>query len=982
MASAGIVYFDAIWLNIVSEPTVAIYRWMGLNVTDNKMLPVGNVGITSYINGTDITAYYLGQSGVASAPSQAILNYLGKTETNFNWTGMDGFVKIPLLSDVLNSSNVWNGKAFDYNLVFVYLNSGGLNVLNNSAGISTLFLHYPNTVANSYTSNVTFQALYALPELYPPFLVSNLNPSVGDLVDLTVNVTNSGVATAYDTLVRFSDLTTGTIIEDRTIASIAPGDYSNIKVQWTASYPVGDHVLNVTVNPLEAISELHLGNNWNQTTVTVLGVPDLIITSNHIIVDPTSPVANSTVSIRADIMNGGDNMDQSAVVSFYDVFKNVRTLIGNFTLPAIRSGQTGVAIMTWNNMLPGDHNITVVIDEENAFLEAYKGNNQAGKVVHVLDYPDLVATNLQFKLTSSGSVVTQVFIGESVTLTATVMNAGESKATNFMVRFWLGTTSTGIVIGNVFVPSLESGVTADIRTSWIANVLQDSLHNQSRMITVEVNPFTQGNDTPIKETYYGNNIIANSVLVIDNRADIWYPTGVSVKPSGSTNSTSSAVLGQSIDITFTMANQGMKPANGAILNIYVKDSDNFKTLLMTTTKDLMGGGSVQVSFPWVVNVTAGVYSLVVEVNSMHVIEESNYTNNIDARNFTVNVPNPLIVISAGGRTEFQPGESIYVYGEITNADGNYALANQSITIRLLDAGGLPVGQPVPTKTDSNGAYSGYVFVPTDRAGSHSVSVTLNTGAVYSSALPINIVEIFKPQSIPFWIFILIAVIVIAVIIIFSVYLYKYGLGKMVECGECGALIPESSKRCPRCATEFETDTAKCSECGTWIPAKSKECPECGAKFMTEPVEEISEDDYMASMRRQYEEYVNGFREQAKAALGKKYSEEKFMDWLKTEPAYMPFEVWVAKQEADRKVGSMTCPSCGTLNPKGATICSKCGTVFDKVSDMTPAGDAGEQKPFRKIVKRSSDRKVVSKKVAQEPAEQFVEQAPPEEPKKE
>ncbi|MGD0817657.1 MAG: CARDB domain-containing protein, partial [Methanomassiliicoccales archaeon] len=669
--------------------------------------------------------------------------------------------------------------------------------------------------------------------------------------------------------------------------------------------------------------------------------------------------------------------------SFYDVFHGLKVFIGNFTLPAIRSGQTGVAFMTWQNMLPGDHNITVVIDEQNILLEASKSNNKAGVIVKVLDYPDLVATNLQFKLTSSGTVVTQVFIGDSVTLSATVMNTGESVASDFLVRYWLGTTSTGTKIGDVVVPSLASGATADIQISWIATVTQGSGRNQSRMITVEVNPFTHGNDTPIMETNYNNNIVSNSILVVDNRADLWFPTGVSVKPSGGTNTTTQAVQGQTIDISFTMANQGLKPANGAVLSIYVRDSDNFTLHLMTTTKDLAGGASVPVTFPWVVNVTAGVYTLVVEMNSRHVIEESNYTNNIDSRNFTINLPNPLIVINLGTKTDFQPGESIYVFGAITNSDGNYALANQSVTIRLLDAGGLLVGQPVPATTDSNGAYSGYVFVPTDRSGQHSISVTLNTGLTYTQSKAINIVEIFKPQSVPLWIFILIAVIVLAIILFFSVYLYKYGLGKMVECGQCGSLIPESSKRCPRCGTEFETETAKCSECGTWIPAKSKECPECGARFMTEPVEEVSEDDYMASMRRQYEEYINGFRDQAKAALGKKYSEEKFMDWLKTEPAYMTFEVWVAKQEEDRKFGSLACPVCGTLNPKGAPICSKCGTVFDRVPETTQTGEAGEHKPFRKIVKRSSDRKMVPKKVVKDNPDQTEQtESAPEEHKNE
>ena len=64
------------------------------------------------------------------------------------------------------------------------------------------------------------------------------------------------------------------------------------------------------------------------------------------------------------------------------------------------------------------------------------------------------------------------------------------------------------------------------------------------------------------------------------------------------------------------------------------------------------------------------------------------------------------------------------------------------------------------------------------------------------------------------------ILVSAVIIAFSAYLYKYGLGRMVECGECAALIPEASKRCPKCGVQFEPGTAKCSECSAWIPSNS------------------------------------------------------------------------------------------------------------------------------------------------------------------
>jgi len=208
-------------------------------------------------------------------------------------------------------------------------------------------------------------------------------------------------------------------------------------------------------------------------------------------------------------------------------------------------------------------------------------------------------------------------------------------------------------------------------------------------------------------------------------------------------------------------------------------------------------------------------------------------------------------------------------------------------------------------------------------------------------------------------------------------MYRTGLGRMVECGECGALIPESAKKCPKCGTVFETGTAKCSQCGAWIPAAATECPECGAKFVTEPMAE-EEDEYIKGMRRHYDAYVDNFREQGKAALGKKYNETRFLEWYKKQPSYISFERWLSQEEEKRKTATaFACPVCGTLNPRGSTICNKCGTVFGGQAGAAEPAEAAavEQKPIRRIVRRPAEKKVVQKK----PEEQVPpEQKPPEE----
>ncbi len=79
--------------------------------------------------------------------------------------------------------------------------------------------------------------------------------------------------------------------------------------------------------------------------------------------------------------------------------------------------------------------------------------------------------------------------------------------------------------------------------------------------------------------------------------------------------------------------------------------------------------------------------------------------------------------------------------------------------------------------------------------------------------------------------VLIAV-VVAVLVVAAVMaqMYLSSRGKVVECGECGTIVPENAKVCPRCGAEFETEVAKCSECGSWIPSKVDNCPYCGTEF--------------------------------------------------------------------------------------------------------------------------------------------------------
>jgi ribosomal protein L40E len=148
------------------------------------------------------------------------------------------------------------------------------------------------------------------------------------------------------------------------------------------------------------------------------------------------------------------------------------------------------------------------------------------------------------------------------------------------------------------------------------------------------------------------------------------------------------------------------------------------------------------------------------------------------------------------------------------------------------------------------------------------------------------------------------------------------------------------------------------------------------------------------MRKEYDEMVSKYRELAKAELGKKFSDKKFEEWWIAQPTYISFDDWLAKEEEKRKEGPIACPVCGTLNPKEATVCSKCGTVFGAakvtqsagptppsppsagaepapslvVSQTQPPVEPGQQPQAapKMVIRRPIDRKVVPKKIIKTP----------------
>ncbi|MCG7840785.1 MAG: hypothetical protein MIO87_02620, partial [Methanomassiliicoccales archaeon] len=666
-------------------------------------------------------------------------------------------------------------------------------------------------------------------------------------------------------------------------------------------------------------------------------------------------------SITVNVRNIGDNATTAFNVSFYDGL----TLIGTREISNIPTGQIGVASISWIPTTPGLRNVTVIVDEENIIIEGNENNNLAKIVVFVHDYPDLLASSVSF--TVGGSAASKAYVNQEVTITATIYNIGESTADEFDVVFWLNGIDVIQIIRVADLPAGEMGI---VSTTWVAKIIPGMGLYQNNTIIAEVNPASNTTIIHIPEMddpVNNNNVASQVIQVIDNRPDLTINNG---RVQSNAVNVTSATVGQNIHVLFDLKNVGIIDATNVNVDVSLENA-TMEMPLLSQVRSIAAGETVAYDISWVVNVTSGDYSLMVRIDAG---AEADETNNILDMDFTITVPSPIITISLNGKTDYSPGTSIFVEGTVKQSVSLASMVGQVVKVKIIDLSGFALTEDVSTTTNADGQFAAYVPVPTGREGPQVVLVTVITmEGEFSQGSDINIIAPFTPETIPSWVYLLIIAIVIAVIVIFSLYLYRVGLGKMVECGNCGALIPDASKHCPKCGVEFEVDTAKCSECGAWIPSKSESCPECGAKFMTEPIEVGQAPGYIEAMRKQYDEYIDGFREQAKAALGNKYSEEKFMEWLQTEPNYLPFEEWLRKEEMNRRSGVFPCPACGTLNPRDSKICNRCGTVFEqKAAEEAPIEE--KKSPFRRIVRRSGETK-------KQPVEGSVEQTT-EEPTKE
>ncbi|MEE9115429.1 MAG: CARDB domain-containing protein, partial [Thermoplasmata archaeon] len=406
-------------------------------------------------------------------------------------------------------------------------------------------------------------------------------------------------------------------------------------------------------------------------------------------------------------------------------------------------------------------------------------------------------------------------------------------------------------------------------------------------------------------------------------------------------------VGVNYDIFVMMNNTGGSTARNVTVILTL---DNDEVVGQATVNNITAGGTSMLIITCQPINDIGTHTLRAIADPDNIIREIDEDNNVGVFTFDVVPPSAYVSISKPVEGhEIEADTSLSVEGWVKEVGTERGIEGVELvmTLQLLDT--TPVGIEQYTISKENGRIFTSFLVPDIECGeSYNFVVSSNETFVTSSFTGVQaeecVVDWLSPEV---WILLIIIIIVIVVIAAITAYIKIFGLGKLVECGECGAFIPEDSTSCPKCGVQFETETAKCSSCQAWIPIKVKKCPECGVEFATG---EVEMEDYKKKMRMQYDEVKTKFKKEAQEELGKSLTDAEFEDWWKTQPTFVSFEQWTKQEEDMRKMGSKPCPSCSTLNSVTATVCHKCGALMaeDEKPRRPPSEPPSEKKPVAAV----------------------------------
>jgi RNA polymerase subunit RPABC4/transcription elongation factor Spt4 len=574
----------------------------------------------------------------------------------------------------------------------------------------------------------------------------------------------------------------------------------------------------------------------------------------------------------------------------------------------------------------GTHSLLVVLNPNDTAPQAAGVVRSGTASYEALGVPQITSSDVQVTVDDgcTGLPISSTAPNtcNDLKLLATVFNTGDATADNVYVTFAL----SGQTVGQVVIPDIPSHGSAQAETN--ATVFPGASPTGNATATVSWSSTAPTNPPPSIDVV-GYTVVPLTDFTQLVAAPLNFTTTNYTGAIADVATSGGVPVGSVLTIETTLNNTG-GPATGAYSALYLEPpvSGN-ATLLVRGSLGTDGAIAQTSSFPfelkWMVNESAfgGVlgprtFQLVFYwVDSGTRTLNKTLTFSLDIRppqvmvtglSFTSqsysqsHLPSPALTFTGGTlffRGDHDAGIDVRLYSQ--SGGLNFSLADLDRLaggyLSYLSGNDTPLAGAVRfvipnTAYLTPGTYDILLVVNYD--GENYYFHAPGTITILSSATPVPIYE----QPLWLLLFIVIAVAAIAGVLLL---LRRSGQGRLVECGECGELIPETATACPKCGAEFEVDQVRCSRCASTIPASSRLCPECGVMLLGREDVPLDKDP----MRKGYEEFIEKYRAQARRELAENYTEGAFWDWWKRQPTYISFSAWKAQQAQGTRTGLVT-----------------------------------------------------------------------------
>ncbi len=472
----------------------------------------------------------------------------------------------------------------DQSLTINWLATSGTHAINVNAD-------YDKKVTESNEDNNTYYTPVSVAS--PDLIVSDITyspqkPAIGDMVTLNATITNQGKGLAANFKVGY--YLDNELISTGTVSSLPGGTSFNTTCTWKITN--GYHTLTVNANDGNLIFESDESNNTRSISIAP-NMPDLAIT--NVVWSPAEITPGQEIVFTFDVSNiGGVTAGASRLAYYVD-----GSIAGYNDIDSIAAGAKVTQSFTWAASA-GQHSISIVADSKNQVDEIDETNNT---VTVNIPPPDLIVENISYSR-QNGT------IGDTVTITASIMNTKGSRAPESIAGCYVD----GISIGTKPVPALDAGESADVSFEWTA---EPGTH--SFTVRADIN-------NTVMETDETNN--EGTTAFTPNTPDLCVGN-ISWTTDNSQNS-------NEVNITVTIKNTG-GCASGAFAMDYSFDGGAATSL---DVPSIPGNGTKDMTFMTVLD--EGEHTLNIVLDNSGVVTEADKTNN--TKSFTFNTANPDLVI--------------------------------------------------------------------------------------------------------------------------------------------------------------------------------------------------------------------------------------------------------------------------------------------------------------------------------------------------